>query len=317
MVNKTELKTHNSASNFSSSKETVVTIGTFDGVHLGHRKILQRLNAIAKEKNLESALLTFFPHPRMVLQQNQDLKLINTIEERKALLAETQIDHLIIEPFTIEFSRLTAEEYIKNYLVDYLNAKVIIVGYDHRFGRNRKANIENLKEFAKDFDFEVVEISKQDIDNVAISSTKIRKAIDEGDIHLANRYLTTPFMLSGTIVKGKQIGKTIGYPTANLNVEESYKIIPKNGVYVVRSIIGGKPYFGMMNIGHNPTVSENSRQKFIETYFFDFDGDLYGKKLQIEILKRIRDEQKFDGIEQLVQAMKSDELYSRNFIKKL
>lgn len=317
MVNKTQLKTHNSASHFSSTKRTVVTIGTFDGVHLGHRKILQKLNAIGKEKNLESALLTFFPHPRMVLQQNQDLKLINTIEERKELLAKTHIDHLIIEPFTVEFSRLTAEEYIKNYLVDYLNAKVIIVGYDHRFGRNRKANIENLKEFAREYDFEVVEISKQDIDDVAISSTKIRKAIEDGDIHLANLYLTSPFMLTGSIVKGKQIGKTIGYPTANLKVEEDYKIIPKNGVYVVKSAIEGKPFYGMMNIGHNPTISGNSDQKFIETFFFDFDGNLYGKHLKIEILKRIRDEKKFDGIDELVEAMKSDELYSRNYINQL
>jgi riboflavin kinase/FMN adenylyltransferase len=310
------LKTHNSASNFSSTKKTVVTIGTFDGVHLGHRKILQKLNTIAKQKGLESALLTFFPHPRMVLQQNQDLKLINTIAERKELLANTQIDHLIIEPFTLEFSRLTAEEYIKNYLVDYLKAKVIIVGYDHRFGRNRKANIENLRDFAKAYDFGVVEISKQDIDDVAVSSTKIRKAIANGDIHLANLYLSTPFTLSGNIVKGKQIGKTIGFPTANLKVEEDYKIIPKNGVYVVKTMIEGKSYFGMMNIGHNPTVSL-SDEKFIETYFFDFNGDLYGIFMKIEVLKRIRDEKKFDGLDQLVEAMKSDELYSRNYINQL
>jgi len=317
MENRKQLKTHSSASEFSSTTKTVVTIGTFDGVHLGHRKILQRLNSIAEQKNLESALLTFFPHPRMVLQQNQDLKLINTIDERKNLLADTAIDHLIIEPFTVEFSRLTAEEYIKNYLVDYLNAKVIIVGYDHRFGRNRKANIENLKEFAKAYDFEVVEISKQDIDDVAVSSTKIRNAINDGDIHLANLYLSTPFMLSGTIVKGKQIGKTIGYPTANLKIEEDYKIIPKNGVYVVRSMIDSNAYYGMMNIGHNPTIAEGSGEKFIETYFFDFQGNLYGKRLKIEILKRIRDEKKFDGLDQLVEAMKNDEAYSRNFITQL
>ena len=313
MVNKKELKTHNSALEFSSTRRTVVTIGTFDGVHLGHRKILHRLNAIAKQKNLESALLTFFPHPRMVLQQNQDLKLINTIEERKNLLADTEIDHLIIEPFTIDFSRLTAEEYIKNYLVDYLNAKVIIVGYDHRFGRNRKANIENLKEFARAYDFEVVEISKQDIDDVAISSTKIRKAINNGDIHLANLYLSTPFMLSGTIVKGKQIGKTIGYPTANLKIAEDYKIIPKNGVYVVRSIIHGEVFYGMMNIGVNPTV--DGKDETVEVHFFELHQDIYGEKIEINVLDRIRDEKKFESVNHLKSQLEKDKLFALGVVQ--
>jgi riboflavin kinase/FMN adenylyltransferase len=308
------LETHLKASSFNGLQKTVVTIGTFDGVHLGHRKIINRLTNIARQKQLDSALLTFFPHPRMVLQQSKDLKLINTIDEKKQLLSDTGLDHLIIEPFTLDFSRLTAEEYVEKYLINYLNAAVIIVGYDHRFGRNRKANIEDLKKFSKAYNFEVIEISKQDIDDVAISSTKIRSAILEGEIDLANRYLTKPFLLSGHVVKGKQLGKSLGYPTANLKIAEDYKIIPRQGVYVVKSRIGQKSYFGMMNIGLNPTVS-NDNQKTIETYFFDFEGDLYGYPLQIELLKRIRDEKKFNSVEALKSAMKSDEIYSKKFIE--
>lgn len=309
------MKTHHKASTFSSHKKTVVTIGTFDGVHLGHRKIINRLTSIAQEKDLESALLTFFPHPRMVLQQSNDLKLINTIEEKKELLTETGLNHLIIEPFTLEFSRFTAQEYVEEYLIKYLNTAVVIVGYDHRFGRNRKANIENLKLFSKEYGFEVIEISKQDIDDVAISSTKIRTSILMGDIDLANKYLTKPFGLSGEVVKGKQIGKTLGYPTANLHIEEAYKIIPKEGVYVVKTKIDQTLYFGMMNIGHNPTVSDGNN-KTVETYFFDFEGDLYGKFIKIQMLHRIRDEKKFDSVDALKEAMKDDEIYSLNFIEK-
>lgn len=308
------MKTHHKASSFKANRKTAVTIGTFDGVHLGHRKIIQRLTNIAVQKNLDSVLLTFFPHPRMVLQQSKDLKLINTIEEKKQLLQKTGLNHLIIEPFTLEFSRLTAHEYVKEFLINHLNAAVVIVGYDHRFGRNRKANIENLKKFSKEYNFEVIEISKQDIDDVAISSTKIRNAIQSGEIDLANKYLTKPFLLSGNVVKGKQLGKSLGYPTANLHINEDYKVLPKEGVYVVKAKIDKKWYFGMMNIGHNPTVSE-SGQTTIETYFFDFEGDLYDKPLQIQMLKRIRDEKKFDTVESLISAMKSDEVFSRKFIE--
>jgi len=310
------VKTFKSASAFKSKQKTVVTIGTFDGVHIGHRKIIRRLNEVAKNRDLESALLTFFPHPRMVLQQKQDLKLINTIDERIKFLSDTGLNNLIIEPFTIDFSRLKAEDYVKKYLVDYINAKVVIVGYDHRFGRNRKANIEDLKRFAKTYNFDVEEISKQDIDDVAVSSTKIRNAIEEGQIDLANTYLSEPFVLSGQVVKGKQLGKSLGYPTANLKIDQDYKIIPKEGVYVVSANIDSKPYFGMMNIGHNPTIAKNN-SKSIETYFFDFKGDLYNKTIQIKLLKRLRDERKFESVDALKAAMQKDEKYSKKYIKAL
>lgn len=307
------MKNYHKASSFTRDRKTAVTIGTFDGVHLGHRKIIKKLTNIAEQKDLESVLLTFFPHPRMVLQQSNDLKLINTIDEKKQLLAETGLDHLVIEPFTLEFSRLTAKAYIEEYLINYLNAGVIIVGYDHRFGRNRKANIDDLKAFSKEYNFEVIEISKQDVDDVAISSTKIREAVQSGEIDLANRYLTKPFILTGKVVKGKQLGKSLGYPTANLLIEEDYKILPKEGVYVVRAEIDNTWYFGMMNIGHNPTIADGNH-KSVETYFFDFEGNLYNQALQIQMLKRIRDEKKFNSVEELKSAMKNDEIFSRQYI---
>jgi len=307
------LKEHKGAHAFSSSHHTVVTIGTFDGVHIGHQKIIERLVNAAKAGNLESAILTFFPHPRMVLQKDADLKLINTIRERKDILEQTGIDHLIVHPFTQQFSRLSAREFVRDILVTKLKAKKVIIGYDHRFGRNRTADINDLKAFGKEYDFEVEEISKQDIEDVAVSSTKIRNALLEGRVEKANRYLSYPFSLAGTVVKGKGLGKEFEFPTANLKIEENYKLIPKNGVYVVRSVIDEKMVYGMMSVGTNPTVG--GTDKTIETNFFDLDKDLYGKYLSIELLTRIRDEKKFDSIEALKIAMRQDLAYSMQYIR--
>lgn len=309
------MKVINHIENFNSDQETVITIGTFDGVHIGHRKIIDRLVKSAKESQAEASLLTFFPHPRMVLQQNNDLKLINTLDEKKNILAQTGLDNLIVEPFTIEFSRLKAEEYVKNILVDKLNAKKIIIGYDHRFGRNRTANIEDLKSFGKKYNFSVEEISKQDIDEVAVSSTKIRKALHEGDLELANQYLTQAFQLTGEVVRGKGLGKKLGYPTANLKIDENYKLIPKEGVYIVQTTIDQKQYYGMMNIGTNPTFNESVQS--IETYFFELNQDLYGREISIELLKRLRGEQKFDGPDQLIEAMHQDKKKTLAYIETL
>lgn len=307
------MKIYNNVSEFDSSIPTVVTIGTFDGVHMGHRKIIKRLIDSAEKGHLQTALLTFYPHPRMVLQQSEDLKLINTIEERKLILEETGLEHLIVHPFTIDFSRLSAREYVEEILVKSLNAKKIVIGYDHHFGRNRTANIEDLKEFGKEFDFEVLEISKQDIEDVAVSSSKIRRSLEDGDLETANKYLSLPFFLSGEIVRGKGLGKNMGYPTANMDIKESYKLIPKEGVYVVASVINGDKHFGMMNIGTNPTVGGQDRS--IETFFFGLDKDLYGQHLHIQLLKRIRSEVKFDGLDALVEAMRADEVFAKNYIK--
>lgn len=314
MENKLTLKEHKGANDFHISQGTAVTIGTFDGVHVGHQKIIERLVKSAKINNLESVILTFFPHPRMVLQKDSGIKLINTIQERKEILEKTGIDHLIVHPFTKEFSRLTAQEFVRDILVNKLKAKKVIIGYDHRFGRNRGADIHDLREFGEVYGFEVEEIPEQDIEKVAVSSTKIRKALLNGQVEKANRYLSYPFSLSGSVVKGKGLGKGFNYPTANLQIEENYKLIPKNGVYVVRCEMEGKMHFGMMSIGTNPTVGGTKQS--IETHFFNLDADLYGKKLSIALLTRIRDEKKFGSVEELKLAMKRDEEFSLSFIKK-
>ncbi len=307
------MKEYKGANSFLSERQTVVTIGTFDGVHVGHRKIIERLVNSAHANNLDSVVLTFFPHPRMVLQKESGIQLINTIEERKRLLEETGIDHLVVHPFTQQFSRLTALEFVRDILVNKLKAKKIIIGYDHRFGRNRTADINDLRQFGKEFGFEVEEITQQDVEQVTVSSTKIRNALLEGRVERANLYLQHPFTLNGTIVKGRGIGKDLGFPTANLEIEEDYKLIPKNGVYVVSTIIDGEKVFGMMNIGTNPTVG--GKEKTIEANFFELEKDLYGKQLEIEMLVRIRDEKKFDSVDDLKIAMKQDRAFSLQYIK--
>lgn len=299
------MNTYHSISEFNSKAPTVLTIGTFDGMHIGHQKILDRVFKTAKEKELASLVLTFFPHPRMVLQKESNLKLIHTIEERKIILEKSGLEHLIVHPFSKEFSRLTATEFVRDVLVHQLNIKHIIIGYDHRFGRNRTANIEDLKDFGELYDFTVEEISAQDINEVAVSSTKIRKAIQEGNLVVANEYLGSSFELNGVVARGRGIGKTIAFPTANIKIDESYKIIPKSGVYIAKAVIEGKEYTGMMNIGSNPTV--NGTEQSIEIHLFDFNADIYHKNISVEILKRIRDERKFDSIALLQNQLKKDQ----------
>lgn len=291
---------------------SIVTIGTFDGVHIGHQKIIEQLVKTAHSENLESCVLTFFPHPRMVLQKDANIKLINTIEERKQLLEKAGIDALFVKKFTKDFSRLGAEEFVKDLLVDTLHTKKVIIGYDHRFGRNRSADINNLRDFGEKYNFTVEEIPMQDVEDVAVSSTKIRKALLDGDIETANSFLGYPFMLSGTVVKGKQLGKTINFPTANLFIEEAYKLIPKHGAYIVKSQIGDVAVFGMMNIGLNPTVKGDKES--IEIHFFNFNRDIYDQKLEVELLYRLRDEQQFNSIEALKAQLEKDKAFSLKYI---
>jgi len=293
-----------SISNYDQRYPTAITIGTFDGVHIGHRKILERLIHSAVTLNLKSTVLTFFPHPRMVLQKDIDIKLLNTIGEKTKILSNMGLEQLIIHPFTKEFSRLSATEFVRDILVNDLKTKKIIIGYDHRFGRNRNANITDLRAFGSVLDFEVEEISAQEIDEVSVSSTKIRKALEEGDIPTANSYLGYNYMLTGSVKKGKGLGRQIDFPTANLNIPESYKLVPKNGVYTVQSELLGKTVYGMMNIGNNPTVPGKGFS--IEINYFDFDQDLYGKEIQVDILHRIRDEQKFDSVDALKVQLQKD-----------
>lgn len=298
------MKIFNSINDFKPTKKTIVTIGTFDGVHIGHQKIIEKLIQNAVDYNCESLILTFFPHPRMVLQEGSEIKLLNTIEERSNLIQKTGLSNLIIHPFNKEFSRLTAEEFVKTILVDALNIQKIIIGYDHRFGRNRSANIDDLIVYGKQYNFEVEQISAKEIDDVSISSTKIRNAILNGHMALANEYLGYTYVLNGTVIKGKQLGRTIGFPTANLKIEEEYKLIPKNGVYIVKSTINKKTVFGILNIGTNPTV--NGEKLSIEVHFIDFDGDLYHSNIEISVLESIREEQKFDSIELLKNQIQED-----------
>lgn len=292
----------------------MVTIGTFDGVHVGHKKILEKVIHSAKGLNCESVVLTFFPHPRMVLQESSDVKLLNTMNEKIALLEDIGIDNLIIHPFDKEFSRLTAEEFVKDILIDQLNIQKIIIGHDHRFGRNRTADINDLIAFGQEYGFEVEQISVQEINENAVSSTKTRNALLTGNISLANNYLGYSYFFSGEVVKGNQLGRTIGFPTANIQIQEDYKLIPKNGVYIVKSTIKNELFYGMMNIGNRPTV-EGTNQT-IEVHFFDFDQDLYNQIITVEILDFIRDEQKFESLDALKNQIQKDKIFALDFINK-
>jgi riboflavin kinase / FMN adenylyltransferase len=309
------LKIFHSINDFVSSKKTILTLGTFDGVHIGHRKILEKLTQNGENGKYESLVLTFFPHPRMVLQDQSEVKLLTTIEEKTELLEKSGIENLVIHPFDENFSKLTASEFVKKVLVDQFHIKKIIIGHDHRFGKDRTANIDDLITFGKQFDFEVEQISAQEIEAVSVSSTKIRKELKEGNVTLSNEYLGYNYFLTGTIIKGKQLGRTIGFPTANIRIQEDYKLIPKNGVYIVKSIINQKVVFGMMNIGFNPTISNEKLS--IEIHYFDFGADLYDQKLIVSILKYIRPEQKFDSVDLLKEQLEKDKITSLDYISHL
>jgi riboflavin kinase/FMN adenylyltransferase len=309
------LKTHYSVFDFNQLKQTIITIGTFDGVHLGHQSILKKVVEAKENNTYESSLLTFFPHPRMVLQQDTSIKLLNTIDEKAELLDKFGIDNLIIHPFDAAFSNLSAEEFVKEILVDRLNIHKIIIGHDHRFGKNRTADIGDLISFGKKYGFEVEQINAHEIDEIAISSTKIRKALMEGNIKLANQFLGYSYFISGKVIEGKKIGRTLGFPTANIQINESYKLLPKNGVYIVFSEINDIPYFGMMNIGNNPTIGENEQS--IEVHYFDMSENIYNKKLKISILEHIRDERKFNSLSDLQAQLEKDKLFSLNYIQNL
>lgn len=302
-----------SVSSFASSNRTIVTIGTFDGVHVGHQKILEKLISDAKKQRKKSVLLTFFPHPRMVLQKEVNIELINTIQEKADLLENIGLDYLIIHPFSKEFSRLTALDFVRDILVNQLKTAKLVIGYDHHFGKNREGNINQLREYSSLYGFEIEEIPAQDIDDVSISSTKIRRALHEGNLKTANRFLGYHFSMNGKVVNGKQLGGKIGFPTANIDVKESYKLIPKTGVYVVQSVIEEATVKGMMNIGYRPTV--DGKHQTIEVHFFDFDKDLYGQELRIELLYFLREEQKFDSVEMLIDQLKKDKLNALHYLQ--
>jgi len=310
------MKVYNDIAQFKGVDFPVVTSGTFDGVHVGHRKIIQRLKEIAGQNGGETVLLTFYPHPRMVLfPDDNELKLLSTQEEKIKLLEGQGVDHLIIYPFTKAFSRLSSVNFIRDILVNKIGTKKLVIGYNHHFGRNREGSFEHLQEYGPVYGFEVEEIPAQDIEHIEISSTKIRSALQNGDIKTANTFLGYNYTLAGTIVKGKQLGRTLGYPTANIEVADKYKLIPANGIYVVEVEYEGVKHKGMMSIGLNPTV--NGTERTIEVNILDFEKDIYGEKLTIRFIDKIRNEEKFESLEKLKSQLGKDKEHTIKAFEKL
>lgn len=291
----------------------VVTSGTFDGVHRGHQTILARLTEVARASGGESVLITYWPHPRTVLSNDSmDLKLLTTLDEKIDLLEQAGVDHLIVIPFTRAFSELSSAEYIQQVLIDKIGTRKLVIGYDHRFGRDREGGFDYIQAHQDAYGFEVEEIPRQDIEAVGVSSSRIRAALEAGHIDIANRFLGRPYSLSGTVVKGRQLGRTIGFPTANLQVDDPVKLIPANGVYAVDVLYAGQKFSGMLNIGFRPTVA--GTHQTIETYIFDFDKDIYGEHLTLQFRAFLRPEQKFDGLSALVSQLKQDEATARHIL---
>jgi len=300
------LKVYKKLSDFKPPARAIVTVGTFDGVHIGHQKLLSTINSLAKAEGGQSVLLTFSPHPRLVLfPDNNELKLLTTLDERIERLRKSGLDHLIIHPFTIDFSRISAVEYISEILVKSLGVHKLVIGYDHHFGRNREGNLEYLKNNSLDYGFEVLEIPAQEIDDVNVSSTKIRKALVNGKVALANEFLGYEYGIDGTVVKGNMIGRTLGFPTANIQPADKYKLVPGIGVYAVMFRIADMWYKGMASIGTRPTVTD-SPKSVIEVHVFNFEGDLYGKIVRVIFVQRLRDEVKFENTTDLAKQMEND-----------
>jgi len=299
------MKIYHHIDEFAPVKNAVVTIGTFDGVHLGHRKIISRIKELAAASGGETVVLTFFPHPRMILHpEDESIKLINTINEKAALLEQLGVDHLIITPFSRDFSNQSAEEYIHDILVGKIGTKTIVIGYDHRFGKDRQGGLAELQKFAQVYDYEVVEIPEQDINDVAVSSTRIRQALLNDQIDSANQFLGYPFFITAKVIRGDQIGRQIGFPTANLAVEEKYKLIPSDGIFAAKVYINNKAYTGMAYIGSRPTISGMTRN--IEVNIFDFDADIYNQLIKMEFHHFIRDDIKFGSLDELTKQLAVD-----------
>lgn len=300
------MKIHLGTEPIKDIKNAVVTSGTFDGVHVGHQKILNRLREVANQNNGETVMITYWPHPRMVLNPlDNTLKLLSTFPEKANLLETYGVDHLVKIPFTREFSQMTPEEYIRIVLHERIQTSHIITGYDHRFGQNREGGLDDLVSFADKYSYQVEEISRQDIDEIGVSSTKIRKALESGDVMLANQYLGRPYTVTGLVVKGQQLGRTLGFPTANISVKENYKLIPADGIYAVKVCNKYRKRDGMLNIGHRPTVG--GEHKTIEVHIFDFDDDIYNSEISLEFIDRVREEVKFESVDQLKLQLKKDE----------
>ncbi len=306
------MKVFTSIPDYPFENKSIVTIGTFDGVHLGHRVILKRMKEIAKKTKGKSVLLTFSPHPRHVLHKdNQDMKLITTLQEKQDLINQAGLDNLVIHEFTKKFSRIKPVNFVRDILVEQLNVHTLVIGYDHHFGRNREGSIQELTTLADLYDFNIEKIDPQYFEDVTVSSSKIRKLIEKGEMVKAKQYLGYEFMLNGKVIKGNSLGKTINFPTANIVVENKWKILPADGVYAVKIVLEAKEYKGMMNIGQKPTVDGNGIS--LEVNIFDFNQDIYGKGIEIRFVKRIRDERKFENL----LGLKKQLLIDRNKARKI
>ena len=300
------MKIHRDLNNF-HAQNPVLTIGTFDGVHLGHRKIIDRLRLLAKKINGESVIFTFDPHPRKVVAPTEsNLRILTTLDEKTELFAQAGIDHLIIYPFTPEFAQLSYEQFVEHILVEQIHTKYLVVGYDHKFGKNRQGDFEFLKDCAARLGFQIEKLDVLLMNESNVSSTKIREAIQRGDFETANSFLGYPFALHGTVVEGQKIGRKIQYPTANVETSDSDKIIPGFGVYAVKARIQEQWYHGMLNIGNRPTFNNNADQRSIEVHLFDFEADIYGAPIELVFYKKLREEQKFSSIEALKDQLALD-----------
>lgn len=299
------MKIYHQLPDFHPPHYAVVTSGTFDGVHLGHQKILERIKELAAQKQGETVLLTYWPHPRVILKpEDQSLRLLTTLPEKVKLLEEMGLDHLIILPFTKELSQMSSEDFIREILVAGIQTKTLVIGYDHKFGKNREGSFEYLQNHSHLFGFAIEEISRQDVDDLGVSSTKIRTALAQGDVSTANKYLGRPYHLSGQVVKGQQIGRSIGFPTANISIAESSKLLPRDGAYAVHAEVNAVRYKAILNIGDRPTVA--GAEKTIEAHLLDFDGDLYGQELLIFFQEFLREEKRFESLEALKNQLLID-----------
>lgn len=307
------MKVHYGLQNIEISNSTAVTTGTFDGVHLGHEKILKSLVEESKENNLESVVLTFWPHPRNVLRPENPLFLLSSLQEKIDLLGKYQIDHLVVIEFTQEFSQVNSKDFLSEIIESKLKTKLLIIGYDHRFGKNQEGSFDYIKNNQNDYTFDIKEIECQDVDSLTVSSTEIRKALQIGDVHNARKLLGYKYTLGGKVVLGNQIGRKMNFPTANIDLELKTKLIPQDGVYTVSVLVNSKVYYGMLNIGVRPTI--DSKNKTIEVHIFDFDQDIYGKDIKVAFIAKIRDERKFNGLDELQKQLKEDQLSAIKIIE--
>ncbi|MDX2247963.1 MAG: bifunctional riboflavin kinase/FAD synthetase [Bacteroidia bacterium] len=309
------MQVYQSLETYQKGNRTVATIGTFDGVHLGHKVILDRLKAAAQEENGESLVLTFHPHPRLILfPENNPLKLLQTLDEKITLMESMGIDKLLVVPFSKDFSRIPSKAFIRDILIETVGIQKIIIGYDHRFGKNRTGGVEELTELAKEGRYSVEEIPAQTIDNANISSTKIRKALMEGDIAAANLYLGYPYTFAGEVIHGEKQGRKLGFPTANIQPDDPGKLIPADGIYFVKVLLEGEKHWGLMSIGKKPTMGEFERSQ--EVWIYNFDRDIYGKNIRVEMLEWMRGEEKFDSLDALIHAMNRDKQKGEERIRK-